>query len=170
MLQRTPLPEIFFRLEMTARRKLRLLPAVCVRQAVATDAPFALLSTGEVVAKRVGFHSTVSCSHSSLMLIEIHNRKDWGEWFRYRVSSVQLILSAWFSCYWAHHLYAIVSLWFHFWVVARLQRFELLPGVSLRFQISSVRDSWWKLFAFMLRRSSNLRPWSKLAMSRTCLA
>jgi len=39
MLQWTPLPEVFFRLEMTARRKLRILPAVLVRNAVADFFP-----------------------------------------------------------------------------------------------------------------------------------
>ena len=94
MLQRTPLPEIFFRLQMTARRKLRLLPAVLVRHAVGTDIFPALLSTGEVVAKGVRFNSTLACFHQLSMWIQIHNRKDRGVWFRNRVSSLQLIFYA----------------------------------------------------------------------------
>ena len=169
MLQRTPLPEVFLWVEMTARRELWMLPAVLVRNAVANFFPV-LLSAGKVVAKRVRFNSTLSCFHQLSMRIVICNGEDWGIWFCDRVPSLQLFFQAQVNRVSRHYLQTIISLRFHVGEVAHLQRFEILPGMSLWFQISPIWDGWRELLAIVLRRPSDLRPWSKVARTEASIA
>jgi len=104
------------------------------------------------------------------MRIEIRNGvfvlcvcENWGIWFCNRVPSLQLFFQAQVNRIGRHDFQTIVSLRFHVGEVASLQRFEILPGVSLWFQISPIWDSRRELFAIVLQGASDLRTWSKLA-------